>query len=207
MLRTGNFKFYILAALAVITVLGVSSAMAQSDTYQVNYYSNAHVSGAPDGKVRIDNPGTDDGANLCADIYVFDNTQEMLECCGCSLTPNDLRTFSINTDLTGNPGNGITPTTGVIKIISAVPNSSGKCDPTGGFLPGSQTGIIVPTPDLRAWADHIQNKGPSGSYPETAEEFADSSLATWELAYLQKQCYLEHHLGSGKGICHCGTGL
>src|SRR5580704_3126221 len=99
MLRTGNFKLYILLALAVVTVLGVSSAMAQSDTYQVTYYSNAHTTGAPDGKVRIDNPGADNAANLCADIYVFDNTEEMLECCGCQLTPDGLRTFSINSDL------------------------------------------------------------------------------------------------------------
>ena len=214
MLRTGNFKFYILLALAVVTVLGVSSAMAQSwpDTYQVTYYSNAHTTGAPDGKVRIDNPGADNAANLCADIYVFDNTEEMIECCGCKLTPDGLRTFSINSDLTGNPGNGFTPTTGVVKVISATtnPNAShpswGQCDPTGGFSFTNTKGNIAPTADLRAWATHIQNRGPSGSYPATAAEFQDSTLASWELAYDQQQCFLLRQLGSGRGVCHCGTG-
>lgn len=211
MLRT-DLKFSILAALAIIVSLGVGSAMAQTDTYQVNYYSNAHVTGAPDGKVRIDNPGTNNASNLCADIYVFDNTEELLECCGCKLTPDGLRTFSINTDLTANPSNGIVPTTGVIKIISATTNPNpahplwGQCDATGGFSFTNQKGNIVPTPDLRAWATHIQSKGPSGSYPATATEFQDSTLATWELAYLQKACFGIRQLGSGRGACKCGTG-
>ena len=212
MLRTGNFKFYMLAALAVIAVLGVGTALAQSDTYQVNYYSNAHVTGAPAGYVRIDNPGTDNGANLCADIYVFDNSEELIECCGCQLTPDGLRTLNINTDLTANPANGFVPSTGVLKIVSAVPNpnashpSWGQCDPTGGWSFTNQKGNIAPTADLRAWADHIQNRGAGGAYPETAEEFADSTLATWELAYLQKACFGIRQLGSGRGVCHCGTG-
>ena len=214
MMRTGTLKFYILAALAVITVLGVSSAMAQSfpDTYYVNYYSNAHTTGAPDGKVRIDNPGTNNGSDLCADVYVFDNTEELIECCGCKLTPDGLRTFSINNDLTANPSNGFLPSTGVIKVISATTNpnpahpSWGKCDPTGGFSFTNQKGNIAPTPDLRAWATHIQNRGPSGSFPATAEEFQDSTLASWELAYLQKACFGIRQLGSGRGVCKCGTG-
>jgi hypothetical protein len=214
MLRTGNTKFYILAALAVVALLGVSSAVAQSfpDTYQVNYYSNAHTTGAPDGKVRVDNPGTNNGTDLCADVYVFDNTEELIECCGCNLTPDGLRTFSINADLTANPANGFLPTTGVVKIISALQNpnaahpSWGKCDPTGGFSFTNNSGNIAPTADLRAWATHIQNRGPSGAFPATAEEFQDSTLATWELAYLQKACFGIRQLGSGRGVCHCGTG-
>jgi hypothetical protein len=193
MLRTGNTKFYILAALAVVALLGVSSAVAQSfpDTYQVNYYSNAHTTGAPDGKVRVDNPGTNNGTDLCADVYVFDNTEELIECCGCNLTPDGLRTFSINSALQ-NP--------------NAAHPSWGKCDPTGGFSFTNNSGNIAPTADLRAWATHIQNRGPSGAFPATAEEFQDSTLATWELAYLQKACFGIRQLGSGRGVCHCGTG-
>jgi hypothetical protein len=212
MLKSGSFKFYVLAAVALVAVLGVSSAMAQSDTYQVSYYSNAHTTGAPDGKVRITNPGTNNGSDLCADVYVFDNTEQLLECCGCRLTPDGLRTFSINADLTSNTANGQVLTTGVVKVISATlnPNPShpswGQCDPTGGYSFTSGHGNIAPTPDLRAWATHIQSRGPSGSYPATAEEFQDSTLAAWELAYLQKACFGIRQLGSGRGVCRCGTG-
>ena len=160
-------------------------------------------------------------------LFRSDNTEELIECCGCKLTPNGLRTFSINSDLTANPSNGMLPTTGVIKVISATENPNpahpafGKCDPTGNpagcLLPTkcdltgglsftNQAGSIVPTPDVRAWATHIQNRGPSGSYPATAAEFQDSTLASWELAYDQQQCFLLRQLGSGRGACKCGTG-
>src|SRR5271166_3551582 len=92
-------------ALTVVAIcmLGVISASAQSaiavaDTYKVNYFANNGVSGAPDATFRVTNPGTSNG-NLCAMVYVFDNDQQMDECCGCITTPDGLRTFSVTKDL------------------------------------------------------------------------------------------------------------
>jgi len=193
-----------LAVLAIATVLCAGSAMAQipDDTYFVTYFSNAQ--GTPDATVRIDNPGVDSAKNLCADIYVFDAVEEQVECCGCLLTPNDLRSLSVNKALTAQPSNGIKPTNGVIKIVSAVPNSgTNGCDPTGGAsLSGGFPNNIVPTPDLRAWATHIQ-VSPNGV---TEEEFADSTLTQTELNNLQETCFGLRQLGSGKGVCRCGFG-
>jgi len=194
-----------LAVLAIATVLCAGTAMAQipDDVYFVSYFSNAQ--GTVDSFVRIDNPGVDAGKNLCADIYVFDNTEEQLECCGCPLTPDDLRTISVNTGLTDNPSNGIKPRNGVIKIVAAAPNVGGAgCDPTGGasLLKGFKNNI-VPTPDVRAWATHIQ-AAPAGT---TEEEFQDATLTQAELNTLQQTCFTLRQLGSGKGVCQCGFGL
>ena len=49
------------------------------DVYKVNYFAN-NVAAAPDETVRIDNPGLTYG-NMCANIYVFDNDQQLSECC------------------------------------------------------------------------------------------------------------------------------
>jgi len=201
MSRTWIFS---LAVLAIATVLCAGSAMAQlpDDTYFVTYYSNAQST--PDATVRIDNPGADAGLNVCADIYVFDNTEEQLECCGCLLTPDGLRTLSVNRNLTANPANGIKPKTGVIKIVSAAPNlGANGCDPTGGAsLLGGFPNNIVPTPDLRSWATHVQFS-PNGL---TEEEFADSTLIQTELNNLQETCFIHRQTGSGRGVCTCGTG-
>ena len=92
-----------------ICTLGVVSAAAQisiSSLFSVNYFANNGVSGAPDATVRVTNPGTSNG-NLCAMVYVFDNDQQMTECCGCITTPDGLRTFSVNKDLTSNPLTGV----------------------------------------------------------------------------------------------------
>jgi hypothetical protein len=166
--------------------LGAGVASAQ-DVYKVNYFSNNNLA---DATVRIDNPGLTYG-NLCAMIYVFDADQQLSECCGCVETHNGLRTLSVRSNLTSNPLTGVVSRNGVIKIISAAVNNS-PCDPTSN---------VRPTPNLRAWVTHIQN---NGAITET--ESSDSTLGATELANLQAQCSFVNILGSGQGICSCGTG-
>jgi hypothetical protein len=177
-----------------ICALGVISAAAQ-DVLKIDYFANNAVAGAPDATVRVSNPGTASAANLCAMVYVFDNDQEPTECCGCLVTPDGLRTFSVKTDLNKNPLTGVVSTTGAIKIVSAAVNNS-PCDPTSN---------VTPTPTVRAWATHIQNKVGS-AYPITETAFSDATLSTAELTNLVEDCYFTQKMASGHGICTCGTG-
>src|SRR5271157_346645 len=179
-------------ALAVVLLGTVSVAQ---DVYQVNYYANANTLYAPDATVYIDNPGAAAYTNLCAMIYVFTYDEQMAECCGCGETPNNLDTLSVNYDLTSNPLTSTIPQNGVIKIVSALVNNA-PCDPTAN---------VTPTPNLREWATHVQNKV-GASYPITESEFSDSALDPTELANLQAQCSFINILGSGSGICTCGVG-
>jgi len=172
--------------------LGSSVANAQ-DVYRVNYFSN-NAAPAPDATVRIDNPGLTYG-NLCAMIYVFAADQQLSECCGCVETHNGLRTLSVRRDLTSNPLTGVISSNGVIKVVSAAVNDS-PCDPTSN---------VSPKANLRVWVTHIQN--PVGTaFPITETEYSDSTLGATELANLQAQCAFVNILGSGHGICSCGTG-
>ena len=186
----------ILPVLAIaLLVLALSSgiAMAQTDVYKVNYFSN-NAGSAPDATVRIDNPGLTYG-NLCAMVYVFDADQQLTECCGCVETHNGLRTLSVRRDLTSNPLTGVISSNGVIKIVSAAVNNS-PCDPTSN---------VSPKANLRAWVTHIQN-AVGTAWPTTETESSDSTLGATELANLQAQCAFVNILGSGQGICSCGTG-
>lgn len=179
--------------LVLATIAGFALSAAGQDVYKMNYFSN-NISAAPDATVRLDNPGLTYG-NLCAMIYVFDWDQQLTECCGCVETHNGLRTLSVKTDLTKNPLTGVVSKTGMIKVVSAAVNNS-PCDPTAN---------VAPRQNLRAWATHIQN--PVGStYPVTETEFSDSTLGATELANLQAQCAFINILGSGQGVCTCGTG-
>jgi len=179
-------------AITGLVTLGSSVASAQ-DVYKVNYFSN-DITAAPDATVRIDNPGLTYG-NLCAFIYVYAADQQLAECCGCVETHNGLRTLSVKTNLTSNPLTGVVPTNGVIKIVSGAVNDS-PCDPTAN---------VKPTANLRAWATHVQNIVGT-AYPITETESSDSTLGATELANLQAQCAFVNVLGSGQGICTCGTG-
>ena len=184
---------FVALAITGIFAIGASVASAQTDVYKLNYFAN-NAGVAPDATVRIDNPGLTYG-NLCAMIYVFDNDQQMTECCGCVETHNGLRTISVRKNLTANPLTGVISNNGVVKIVSAAVNNS-PCDPTAN---------VSPKANLRAWATHIQN--PVGTaYPITETEFSDSTLGATELANLQAQCAFIGILGSGHGLCTCGTG-
>jgi hypothetical protein len=184
-------------ALVIVALftLGAGVASAQTDVYRLNYFAN-NTGAFPDETVRITNPGLFYG-NLCAMIYVFDNDQQLTECCGCVETHNGLRTLSVRRDLTANPLTGVISNNGVIKVVSAAVNNS-PCDATLN---------VVPTRALREWQTHT---GILGILPRafwtTETEFTDSTLGATELANLQAQCAFIGILGSGHGICTCGTG-
>jgi len=201
-MKTHSKILFLSLVLVGLVIAGAGVASAQ-DVYKVNYFSNnaplipltnAAAIALPDGTVRIDNPGLTYG-NLCAMVYVFDADQQMSECCGCIETHNGLRTLSVRRDLTSNPLTGVVSNTGVIKVISAAINNS-PCDPSAN---------VTPKANLRVWATHIQN-AVGTAWPVTETESSDSTLGATELANLQAQCSFLHILGSGQGICSCGTG-
>jgi len=178
-MKIGTLLFSILA---ISLMLGIASgnAVAQNvgdnSTYFTTYYSNANTSGAPDSTVRIINDG-DTGGNLWASIYVFDDSQELQECCSCEVTPDGLLSESVNVNLTANALTGKKPTRGVIKVIS-----SSSSDPTSD----------VPTTGLRVWSTHVQRAtATAGAFYVTETKAADSNLSSGEQALLQNLCYYD----------------
>jgi len=180
-------KNSVFTILAIALLLGIASgtALAQGDNsiYFTTYYSNANTQGAPDATVRIINDG-DTGGNLWADFYIFDDSQELTECCACVITPDGLLSESVNKNLTANPLTGRLTSRGVIKVIS-----SASGDPTN----------AKPTAGLRAWATHTQKSG--NAYAVTETTFADSNLASGEQTLLQELCYFDALLSGQPCTC------
>lgn len=188
-------KIAVISSLIVGLMLFAGLANAQTDyfPYQVNYFSNANTGGAPDATVRIDNPGGT-GGNLCADIFVFDSNEELSECCSCLETPDGLRTLSVNGELTANPLTGVVLSTGVIKIVAAT-TTSGAC-PVPTHIATATYG------ELKSWATHIQNS----NFTITETESQNAYFSSAEESRLAKACGAIVAVGSGKGICSCGSG-
>jgi len=211
----------LLLVLAVVLCLGFSAVAQTSDVYGVNYYTNTT---APlDNFIYIVNPGVQGApinpatglvstaGYLCANLYVFDNRQEMLECCSCPISPNGLITLSLKKNLLANPLTAVVPNSGVIKLVSSLPISvtpngvspttaTAVCD--AGEI-GSAGETILP--DLRAWATQTQIPA-SGTYVTTQSVFADAPLSAAEGAFLPLACQMVRYLGSGQGVCTCSTG-
>ena len=82
----------------LLVVLGVlvlmSSAAFAQGSYFVDYYSNNVGPGNQGiGVINVGvngTPLTSPVGDICANVYVFDNTQEMVTCCACRITPNEM---------------------------------------------------------------------------------------------------------------------
>jgi hypothetical protein len=185
-MRQTSVVICLLMAVLLCTAAWASTSAPPADTLKVDYFANAN-SGAPDGTQRLTNPGTS-GGNVWAAIYVFDPRQEMSECCACLLTPDGLRTLSINKDLTSNPLTGPPLlSTGLIKIVSSSSSNPAK---------------LAPVAAVRGWGTHIQD----ATFAETETAAQDATLSLSEEWRLNDGCSAIHLDGSGHGICSCGSG-
>jgi surface antigen len=147
-----------------------------------------------DTAVRITNPAIT-GKNLCAMLYVFDQDQQMTECCGCQISQDGLRTLSVNKDLLSNPLTGVQSLSGTIMLVPADYASNTSCNASA----------IAPSGKALAWSTHVQNV--SSSVPTVTEDaFSATPLSDTQSNALQAQCYCVQQLGRGHGICSCGTG-
>ena len=190
-MRKVSLLLFPMLAIALLMAFASVPAAAQAVTstgdnsiYFVTYFSN-NVAAAPDATVRFINDG-DTGGNLWAAFYVFDDSEELTECCACEITPDGLLSEDVKTQLTANPLTGKVPTRGVIKAIS----SSTSLDPTN----------VIPTAGLRGFATHIQMVK-AATYAVTETAFADSNLGTTEQALLQNLCYYDSLLSGLPCTC------
>ena len=173
-------------------------AAAVTPTFSVAYFDASLVpvgTAGPDESIRIVNPGVQSTASvlgdLCANIYVFDNTQELKECCSCPVTANGYIRLSVNTNLTGNPGNGAAFNIGSVAVVPSVLSAATTCDATS----------VSPVPSLDVWSTHIANRGAGFRLVETLAP--STPLSTGELSGLQNVCGFIVANQSGAGICSC----
>ena len=166
--------------------------------YFVGYYANnvGPVPGSPDQVIRIINTGTlgtpltSPVGDICADIYVFDNNQEMIACCAERITPNELDSAAVGAQLTANPLTSVVPTAGVVKIIT-------QAVPPGGCTP---TALTLAFADADVSSTHLQVSGGKTYVTETVVPTA-SPLSAAEYTFLQQACAFTLYLGSSKGTC------
>lgn len=161
----------------------------------INYYDRgaAKTSGM-DGTVNLTNPGLTNGS-LCAMVYVFDQNQELTECCGCSVSDSGLRTLSLLNDLTANPLTGTKSTAGTVMVIPSDIGQNPQCDP----------GSLTPTGVILGWETNDQAL-PDGTFQVTETSFASAPLNSGTATNLANLCTFIENEGGGQGICTCGTG-
>lgn len=187
-------------------VLLATAVLAQiPDALQVSYAANL---GAGPSIVNLTNGGAsqpvgdfgfafgfapllvlNDPGDICANVYVFAEDQQLIACCTCPLTPNHLKTLSVQKDLINN-----TLTPGVPKgvtIALLATDTSQPCDAAspGPFVSG-----------LRAWGTTL-HAAPGGGYAVTERPFSQADVGGTELDKMASFCGFIQANGSKYGIC------
>lgn len=166
-----------------------SATLTVQPLLAIGYFASA--SGA-DSTIRITNPALT-GQDLCAMVYVFDQDQQMSECCGCLVSQDGLLTLSLNRNLLSNPLTGVPAQTGTVMLVPAAPGTVGSCNAAS----------ITPAGSVIAWSTHLP-AAQAGQTSSAEEPFSSSPLASALSASLQAQCAFIQELGSGQGLCGCG---
>jgi hypothetical protein len=214
LLHHGNFRdggfdmrkfFNLMLGAALLSTVAFAQAPAPirpDDAVQIRYAANLALG---ESIIDLTNAGTNGGDDttdfICANVYVFAQDQQLISCCACPLSPNDLQYLSVQHDLISNT---LTPgvPTGVTIILTATDDTGQVgCDAstaTTGFVGG-----------LRAWGTTI-HQAPLGALALTETEFSDVSLPNSvapgsELYKMTSFCGFIESNGSGYGICNSCT--
>jgi hypothetical protein len=89
---------------------------------------------------------------------------------------------------------GKKPVAGTIEVVPSDVGQNGLCN----------AGTISPDSALAAWDTNVQAS--QGTYTVTETTLSQTSLSSAEAAVLATECSMMQQLGSGQGICSCGTG-
>jgi hypothetical protein len=197
------------------------------DAFQVNYLPSPVGGGTIGGYVDITNAGQL-GAGafgpqtpghtgyICVNVYTFTADEQESECCSCLVTPNALVHLTA-ADLVGNPGNGVTPTLGiVVKLLATIPGPSADTPGTNAG-PFSNTVCNAATPfatanlapGMRAWATkfHTNPTTSPSTTSLTETSFLPANLSAGEASMITNLCRFISGNQSGAGICKsCSLG-
>ena len=193
--------------------------------------------GNGDNILTLINPNNSANPNLggaaidtCAMIYVFDDDQEMGECCGCPISPAGIETFSVEHDLTANWGiRGFEGSDNGHGSLAVIASGSNTAYVGNGPFSNGHNCILGQTIACNAGCDPTANPGYSVSSAFTLlgsmehNQIVDSGTGLISLSagltesalfdngggdpnnlfYLQAQCSALVGNGSGGGVCHC----
>jgi hypothetical protein len=194
-----NAKWAVLAT----AVLGLSFQLAAStptdgDDYYGTFFYNIGT-GTSDASVTILDPGANAPANICANIYVLNPSEEMEACCSVLLTPDEIVQGQVS-ELVKNLLNNNGLVNGVIKIISSTTKTGLAPCPSG-------AASITPVSDLRAWITRVDSvepfviPTPAAGKSVTTTAFAQAPLSAAEETGLVNNCHFIYEYGSNFGQC------
>ena len=182
------------ASLLTSAAFGQVINMGVPDSYQVGYAANLS---SGDSYIDMSNTGASSlgfgSGTLCENFYVFDQEEELLACCSCTVTSGAGVSLSVNNSLLSNTVTGVMPTSVTIDVVSTL--DTGVCDATSVTAAQLAPGAVI-------WNTHLHPAQSAFTPAATTEcPFASANLTAAQLVRLTEGCSFTIAFYSGAGIC------
>ena len=138
--------------------------------------------------------------NTCVNVYAFDPGEELIACCSCLLTPDQVWNLGVNADLTIKTQTGVVPSSVTIKLLNTLAGDGTKTSCTNSAaLAGTAAFPIMP--GLVAYGTTPQSMNGGATYNVVERPFIPATLSADELASITGRCGYIIGNASGYGIC------
>ena len=183
-----------LAAVDVPFQVGYASNLQFGESY-INVV-NTGANGAP-----LLGPGLGGAVgNICVNVYALDPNEEMISCCSCLVTPDQVRNLGVNRDITSNTATGVVPTSVTIKLVATLAGTGGTGTSCTNAAATAATATVVG--GMAAWGTTLHAGPTAGTFTTTEKPFIpDIPASGGELASLSSRCSNIVGNLSGFGIC------
>jgi hypothetical protein len=215
-------------AILVLSMVALAQTSATLDgQFQVRYFANLTLG---ESYIDIVNTGANGASlvgpgvggntgNICANVYAFDIGEELISCCSCLITPNQVVSLRVNADVLAKPTHVFTGSSLTVKLLASLAGAggtAGNCNQST-FLAqntGAPNSANLIVNGMAAWATTLHNMtlvGPPVAVTTVLTEtaFTPSTLSNAELASLTNRCQNIVGNGSTFGVCPvaaCGAG-
>jgi len=204
--------------MSVLTGVAFAQGPAVLDSpFQVGYAANLDKG---DSWINIINDGANGASqfgpgfggnvgNICVNVYAFTSDEEMVSCCSCPVTPDQLVHLGVGADILGNlTHGGAVPSSLTIKLLATLDGAGGS----GGATDCNNSAAAVAAPGTSLVNGMVAFRttlhtgvGPLVFMTETP--FLPASLSTGELNSLGSRCTSIIGNLSGFGVCgSCSAG-
>jgi len=201
-------------------------AFAQSTTDPADYFLQVRYAanlGLGESYINIVNTGASgngpsllgpglgvQSGNICVNVYAFDPGEEMISCCSCYVTPDQVVNLGVNRDLTAKTLTGVIPTSVTVKLLMTLAGGDG----TGGSSSCKNSAALSlggsPSPNfdggfgMAAWGTTLHS-GPGGALATTETPFTPAIPG--DVVSLASRCAAIIGNASTFGICNsCRAG-
>jgi hypothetical protein len=206
----------ILVALVLAMAAFAQNPITADSPFQVRYATNFS---AGESYIDIGNTGANGAAlngpgfgvqtgNICVNVYALDPGEELVACCSCLITPDQMVHLGVNADLLVNTANGLKPTSVMVKLVETLAGTATtgtSCTQSAASAGG--TAFPLATAGMVAFGTTLHAGSTAGSFVTTETPFTPATLSSAELASLTGRCAAILGDLSGAGICNsCHAG-